>query len=162
MDISQFVSAVDIGEIEDQIKIICDLAIDENKKVELLPGETSCRLILDVQPKDVFCYRVTLSEIPDKKIFIPRTIGKYSLQDLKNILPGQDDKRVEGKIRKILPVLSAANGMIPLKKGEMKVQLMLNIQAETIKGYQIIVGVEDEKLYISRIINEIDLNEYIK
>lgn len=175
MDLKTMMATIDISNINSQLKEVIDMVKDENSKVVLNDGEDRVYILLDIKQKDITAYRVTMGvdTFPLKENLtkqyntVKRTIGKYTLQDMKNLVPGEDLSGIESTIRRVMPLIYGMNSLIRLIGNEKKVMIQLDISDTDIIAYQVVTAIIEKKptdfyLVISRVLGQHILSEYIK
>lgn len=169
MDIKMLLSGIDLSDIENHLKEVINLVRNANKNVQLLEGEDSVYILLDIKKDDIVAYRVTtgITKIEDKCFLeIKRTLGKWGMNDLQNLIGEQGSSKIEGTLRKILPIIFGFISLIKLHKNEKKISIQIDVSENDITAYQIALGIfineTEDKLVVNRILAKYNLSEYIK
>lgn len=169
MDIRALLSTIDLTEIENHVKQIIDLVKEENKNVILLPGEENVYIQLDILKDDILAYRVVTGKlIIDGNNFmeIKRTIGKWNLSNLKNLIGEAESLPIINLLKKFIPLMNGHLSLIKLLTDEKKVLIQIKITDDEIIAYQTIVAVKNiegkNKLFVTRVLGKYNLKEYIK
>lgn len=176
MDFKTLMIGTDISEIGNQLKEVIGMVKEENNKVQLEKGEDRVYIFLDIKHKDIIAYRMAVGILqtvdyknePVKSFaWLKRSIGKYTLEDIKNLVPGQDVSGIERTVRRVMPLIYGMNQLIRLTKDEKKVMIQLDISDTDIIAYQIVTAViepepQSYQLVISRVLGKHNLNDYLK
>lgn len=168
MDIQMLLSGIDMSEISNHLKEVINLVKTENALIKFEATEDKVYILLDISKNDVIAYRVTtgVCEIENKKrMEIKRTLGKWSLNDLKTLI-GEGALPVENTLKRLLPIIAGFISLTKLEKHEKKVSIQLDITDTDINAYQIVLAIvkveEKNKLFVSRVLGKYSLNEYLK
>lgn len=169
MDLKMLMSGIDFSEIENHLKEVIEMVKEENKKVSLLPNEDKIYILLDIKQNDIIAYKITTGaiNISEKNYLeIKRTLGKWSLKDLKNLV-GEGAIPIENTLKRLLPIIYGFNSLIKLEKNEKRVSIQLDIKDQNVIAYQVVLGIveSDSKeniLIVKRILGKYDLQEYLK
>lgn len=160
---------IDLTEIENHLKEVVNLVYTENQNVKLNIDEDNVYILLDIHKNDITAYRVTSGIIVvNEKPFIEikRTLGKWSINDLKNLIGVNESDKVINTIKKILPIVNGFISLIKLKEFERKISIQIHITKDEIIAYQIALAIiennEKNVLVVNRILDKYKLSDYLK
>lgn len=170
MDINMLLSGLDISDIKNQVKEIIKMVKTENELVKLIDNEDNIYILLDIKSDDIIAYRITTGviKIQEKNfIEIKRTLGKWNLSDLKNLI-GDGAAPIESTLKRLMPIINGFNSLIKLNKtdNEKRVSIQLDIKDNDVVAYQVVLSVFEvetkNKLVVNRILDKYNLNEFLK
>lgn len=152
MDLLMILEQLNFENIEQLIKDMIANVIKWNSEEQLNEGEY-IRIVFDVQKHDVIAYRMVMYDVKDKDyIMMPRCVSKNHLAELNKLFPNDVDvKKVESFVRKLMPMIHAANQLVDLKNisidadgsmiEEKKVQALFDLKPGDVSASQITTGI---------------------